>query len=465
MDIVKSESYLWHFKRLMALGAPLVVSQVLQFGIGFTDSFMVGQLGEVELSQVGLGSSYLFFLVILPVGISIGISVLMATALAKKNFDDMSEVISAGVWIHAVMVILLSPLVIWNEDILRLLGQPEDTILGAKNYIYLVGGSLLFVYLGNVFRNYLITLERGNAVLWLTLAGFIFNAIGNYIFIFGKFGAPELGLMGSALASVCTNIFVALFTIWLCLRDKMTAEIRPFSAMRRAKFSEIKRLLKIGTPMSFGIISEVGMFQIATIMVGWRGVNALAAHTAVLNTASMSFMIPLGLSIAASVRAGNAIGRVDREGLVKGALVTYGFVVSVMVFSATLFLTIPDLFSGLFIGEETQNRAEVMRLAALMFFGAALFQVFDGVQVVGISVLRGMQDAFVPAVLAFIAYWMIGVPLSYYLGFHLELGGQGVWLGLAAGLAVASVCMAVRLFVRTRPNNFARHIETLEQSA
>ncbi len=440
-----AKGYIWHFKRLMIFGIPLVFAQVLQMSIGFTDAFMVGRLGEVALAQIGQGAQFVFFLVLLPVGLSVAVSILCAQALAQENYSQLRKITRAALWIHLVVLIGIWPLMFYSGSILTALNQPDQAIEGAQSYIRIIMISMPFIYASTVLKSYLTALERGNEILIVSFAGFLFNAAGNYVLIYGHLGFPALGLIGSAIASVLTNIFMFFAVLWYCLRDKMADQIRLFTCVFRIEYENIRTLVLIGLPITLGILSEVGLFQLSTYMIGWISLTSQAAHTIVLSTASMTFMIPLGLSMAASVRAGNAEGRGDLGDLIKGSVVAYIIVTLIMCLTALLFWFFPEIFIQIFIDLEREDAAQVAKIAASMFVGAALFQIFDGAQVIGISVLRGIKDVFVPAVMAFVAYWLIGAPLSYWFGISLGLGGAGVWFGLAAGLAVASVMMLLRL--------------------
>ncbi len=447
---IKSESYAWHFKRLLIFGIPLVIAQILQMAIGVTDSIMVGRLGELPLAQIGLGASLMFFAIIAPMGYSIATSVLVSNAFARKDYLEVRRVVCMSLWQCLIFFAIAIPF-LWNADaILRAIGQPEEAIIGAANYTRIVIWAMPFIYVSAVLRGYLTALERGNAMLIVSLLGFIANIFGNYALIYGKFGMPALGLEGSAFASVITNIVMTLVVFGLCIKDPMAKTIRVFSDIWQAHWPIFWRLFAIGTPIGIGLIAEVSMFQMATVMAGWISVSALAAHTIVLNIAGLTFMIPLGLSIATSVRAGNALGRGDREGLVKGVIVSYALVTSIMVLTAFAFWFAPEFFIEQFQDKNRDDMQEVALIATSMFVAAAVFQIFDGLQVVGISALRGMQDVKIPSILAFIAYWPIGVSLSYVFAFKMDMGGAGIWFGLACGLAVASVLLGVRFAIKSR---------------
>ena len=299
-------------------------------------------------------------------------------------------------------------------------------------------------------RSFLTSLEKANAVLWITVSTAILNGVLNYAFIFGNFGAPRLGMEGAGVATLIANIVAAIAAVILVARTEDAKPYTLFTRLWRPDWLALREIGRLGAPISLSIFAEAGMFSAASIMIGWLGEIPLAAHGIALQWASVAFMVPLGLAQAGSVRVGNAAGRKDHAaiGLAGQAVVLLGLGFAVV--SATIFLTLPEPLVRLFLDQDTVDVELVVSHAVPMLYMAAAFQVFDTLQVASGSNLRGLQDTKVPMIIATLSYWVVGMGSAYLLAFPLAFGGAGVWGGLVIGLAVAAAALTTRFARRER---------------
>lgn len=451
---MKEAGLLWHLRRVLVLSVPMVGSQLLLMAIGVTDSVMVARLGEVPLAQITLATQLIFTMQLALMGIPIAMSVVLANALARKALDEARQNFRMCLWIVSALGIAAMMLLSQSAWIFRALGQPGEAITGAASYVDIALWAMLPALYIHVFRNFLVALEHNNILMLISFLGFLANILGNYALIFGHFGFPALGLVGSAYATLITHIVMLIALMIILIREPIAKKAQIFGNLLRPRMAHCWHLLKLGIPVSTGLISEVAMFQFGTIMIGWIGVSELAAHGIVLQIAGLTFMIPLGISIVASVRAGNALGSQDRVGLVRGASASMIWILGVMIATATLFVSAPEFLIGLFLDEAREDSLRVAAIAVGYLMIAAAFQIVDGAQAAFMGLLRGLQDTFIPALLAFFGYWVVGVQSGYWLAFHFGFGGQGVWAGLALGLLVTAILLGGRFIRACRPEYF-----------
>jgi len=294
------------------------------------------------------------------------------------------------------------------------------------------------------FKSYLAALERTQIVFWMTLVGAVANGFANYAFIFGNWGAPEMGIAGGAWASNITQLVmlvgVVIYALWVLPEHGI------LNRLWRPDFEMLGRVFRLGWPIGLTTLSEVALFAATALMMGWLGTVPLAAHGIALQLASITFMIHLGLANVATIRAGNAFGRGDVPHMIRGAQTV--IVISLLTALATivLFVSVPEPLIGLFMKSDEPARADILTIGVVLLAMAALFQLMDGAQVIALGLLRGVQDTRVPMVLAAVSYWVVGLPCSYVLGFVLGWEGVGVWLGLVVGLAFAGAALMLRFW-------------------
>jgi MATE family multidrug resistance protein len=314
----------------------------------------------------------------------------------------------------------------------------------AGRYLMVAGFGMIPALLVMVIKSYLAALERTQVVFWITILAAISNALANYAFIFGNWGAPELGIMGAALASLVTQ-FISLIAI-VIYAIVVLPQHQMFVRLWRPDWEALSRVFRLGLPIGVTGLSETGLFSATAIMMGWLGTVPLAAHGIALQLAGMTFMLHLGLSNAATIRAGNAYGRKDRDHLARGALVAYVMSFGMALITTTAFLIWPEALISLFMQKAEPMRVQILSIGVGLLAMAALFQMVDGAQAIALGVLRGVQDTKMPMVIAALSYWVIGIPCSYVLGFVFGFGGIGVWAGLVLGLSLAAILMSWRFW-------------------
>jgi MATE family multidrug resistance protein len=438
-------THLKEARATLALALPIVVGQVSQMLMGVVDSVMIGHIGTVPLAASAFASGVftVFFLV--------GIGLLLPVAVLASREHGAGNDAAGAVWLkHGVLLALIASaaemlamagLSRWFQH----LGQPPEVIAAVNPFYTLIAVSLVPALVFQVFRQFAEALGRPWMPMLIMLGGVALNIVLNWVLINGHLGAPALGLEGAGWATLVSRVTV-LVVIYAWLRR--AAVFRPawpaawWGGLSGARFRE---MLHIGVPAAVMLLFETGAFMTAALMMGRLGATALAAHQIALSCAAFMFMFPLGLSMAVSMRIGKAVGEGRTQALRSIGFGTLAMACMIMSVSAVVFsLAGPWLAHG-FVDDPV-----VVALAAKLLVVAAIFQLFDGGQVVGSGALRGLADVKVPAGITFVSYWLLAIPAAYLLGLHTALGAVGVWIGLATGLAVAAVSLGVRFMILTR---------------
>ena len=438
------QTYAGHASALLALGLPLVGSHLAQIAVGVTDNIMLGRYSVEALAAGTLGWSFAFVLFIMGSGFAFAVLPMVASAAAEGNSTQVRRATRMGMWISALYGVAVMPLLIWSDPILLTLGQDPQISDLASDYLGILSIGLAPSLIVMVLKSYLAALERTQVVLWITVCGAILNGLLNYALIFGNFGAPELGLQGAAIASVFVQLATLLAVVVYCML--VTPEFALFQRLWRPDPEGFRRVFQLGWPIGLTNLAESGLFSATALMMGWVGTLPLAAHGIATQLAAMTFVVHLGLSQAATVRVGQAVGRKDGTSLRDGAKVTMAVSAIFALLTIVIYLTLPEFLLGLFLDANDPDRAAIMVIGVSLLVVAALFQLVDGGQVVALGLLRGLQDTKVPMVHAVVSYWFIGVPSCYIIGFWIGLDGVGIWLGLVIGLFCASVLMSYRFW-------------------
>ena len=442
-------SFRSHLARTLVLGLPLVGAQVAQILINTTDTVMLGWLGTEELAAGVLAFQLYFVLLIVGIGFAAAVVPIVATAIGEGDETRARRGARMGLWVLLGVSLLFMVPLHFTRDILVALGQDAELAAMAARYMVIAQWSLPFALLVQGLRSFLTALEDGVGVFLVTLTTLVVNALLDWALIFGKWGFPRLELEGAAWATLLSNA-AAFALVVLYIRFKPEpARFAIFTRLWKPDTPMLRETLLLGWPIAFALLAEAGLFAISSLMLGWIGTVELAAHGIALQLASIAFMVPLGLSMAATVRVGNAYGRYDDVDL--GRAGRAGFVwagVSALV-TASLFLVAPEPLIRLFL-DDNRDAAAIIAVGVPLLAVAGLFQLTDALQVMGAGVLRGMKDTAVPMVIAVAAYWVLGVPTAYLLGFVLDYGPVGVWSGLVVGLTVAAIALYVRFRIKER---------------
>lgn len=435
-----------HMHALLVLGLPLIGSHLAQMAINITDTVMMGWYSVEALAGMVLGSSFFFTLFLVGSGFAWAVMPLVAAACEKGEDTEVRRVTRMGIWASLGFGALVLPLTWFSAPILEALGQEPAIAAIAQDYLRIAGWGMLPALLVMVLKSYLSALERTRVVLWATLAAALLNALADYALIFGAWGAPELGVRGAALASVTMQaVSLALLALYAV---RVLPAHALFHRLWRPDWAALGLVARMGVQIGLTTLAEAGLFSASTLIVGMIGTLELAAHGIALQIISVFFMVHVGLANAATVRAGRALGRGDGPGLRRGAfavvILSAGFSLLVVV----AFLAFPEAMLGLFIDPGEARRGEILAIGAGLLAVAALFQFADGAQVIALGLLRGLHDTRAPMIYAAIAYWLIGVPLSYWLAIGLDIGAVGVWWGLVTGLTLAATLMMTRFWRR-----------------
>ncbi|MEM8553631.1 MAG: MATE family efflux transporter [Pseudomonadota bacterium] len=423
-------------RALLVLGLPLVGSQLAQASIQIVDTLMLGRYDVEVLAGVVLANALFFSTFIVGSGFAWAVTPLVAAAVTKGDLVRVRRVTRMGGWASLGFAALVIPVMLSGEALFLALGQAPEQAAIAREYLSVAAWGMAPALGVMVLRSHLTAVEHTRIVLWVTLAATLLNAFLNWVFIFGNLGAPEMGARGAALASLALHI-ASLGALVLYIQ-RWFPDQALFVRLWRPDWEELGQVLKLGWPIGVALLAETGLFSAAAIMVGWVGAVELAAHGIALQLATMTFMIHMGLSHAATVRAGTAYARGDWAGLRRGGQAALIVSLSVALVSACGLVALAEPLVSLFLDPNDPSRAMIIAIGAGLVVAAAIFQMADGAQVTMISLLRGLQDTRRPMILAAFSYWIIGAPLAYVIGILWGGGAFGVWMGLVAGLTCAS---------------------------
>ena len=437
-------TYTGHARAILWLGLPLIGGHLAQFAIGLTDTVMLGWYGVAELAAITLAASYFFVFFILGAGFALAVMPMVAAAAASQDQIAVRRITRMGLWLSLGYAVLALPAMIWAGPILRVLGQGDEVSTLAAQYLRVAGWGLIPALLVMVLKSYLAALERTQVVLWITLVAAATNALANYALIFGHWGAPELGIIGAAIASVLSQA-VSLAAVIAYAALALPAHSL-FRRLWRPDWEMFGRVFRLGLPIGLTTLSEVSLFSASALMMGWLGTVPLAAHGIVVSISSGTFMVHLGLGNVATIRAGNAFGRGDRAHLARGGVVVTALSLGFAVLTILAFLLFPVPLLSLYMEDANPERQAIIGIGVGLLAIAALFQLVDSAQAMALGLLRGVQDTRVPLLIAVLSYWAVGIPSSYLLGFVFGLGGVGIWLGLVVGLACAGLLLMRRFW-------------------
>jgi len=435
--VVKSSDLFRELRLTLALALPMIVGQVSQMLIGLSDNAFIGRVGTVELAAAAFTHGIFGLFYIVGIGLLLPVGVFTARDHGAGDDAGCAAWLRHGRAMALVVGLAAFALLAGLSTQLHRFGQPPEVVAVMKPFYLLIAASLIPTLYFQVQRQYLDALGRPWVGTSIMLADIALNALLNWIFIWGHLGAPALGLAGSGAATlIARTVAVGFIALWL-RREKNDG-----GGFERTRF---RAMLQMGVPAGGSLLFESGAFAAAALMMGWLGATALAAHQIALSCAALTFMVPLGLSMAASIRISKALGGGRRDMVRAIGFGVLGLSGAIMLVFATVFMT-----GGALLARGFTADAAVITLAAQLLGVAALFQLFDGTQVVASGALRGLTDVKVPTVITFIAYWVVSLPVGYLLAFHTRLGALGLWIGLASGLACAALLLAWRFHRLTR---------------
>lgn len=445
------EAWIAESRELLKLAAPLVLTQLAQMAIMTTDVIMLGRLGKTALASAALGNTVFFFTWLIGCGPVAAVAPMIAQILGAHPRDraGVRAVVRMGFWSVLMVSLPLLTFLLFTEQVLLLLGQEPELAHGAGIFVHYLCIGLPFSLGYQVLRNYSTALSRPNASLWVMVVAIFFNASLDYALIFGHFGFPRLELRGAGIASASSYTFSFLamvLAVWLIPELR---KYRVFRRFHRAHWDHLREVFRLGMPIGLTMIFEAMLFNAATLIMGTFGTAAVAAHQIAMNVPSITFMVPLGIGMAATVRVGLAAGARDGDAVRRAGYSAMIMAASFMTATGILLSLFPSAIANLYFADTAHNQ-DVIALAIVFLHVAAAFQVFDGLQVVGALSLRGLKDARAPMWIAGFSYWLGGFPVCLWLAFGMKMNGFGIWIGLAFGLFVAAVTMTTRFYVLSR---------------
>jgi MATE family multidrug resistance protein len=436
----------------LVLAWPLILTNLAQTLMTATDVVMMGWLGPDALAAGALGANLYFATMIFGLGLTTATAPMIARELGRKGHSvrDVRRTVRQGMWMAAGVTVPIW-IVLWqSEAILLAMGQQPTLAKSAADYVQALQWSLLPFFFFLVLRSFVSALERPLWALAAGVAGVVANAAMTWCLIFGNLGFPRLGLVGAGIATTLADTLMFVLLAAVILTDRRFRRYHLLGRFWRADWPRFRELWHLGLPIGATLVFEVAVFNGATFLMGLIGAAALAAHSVSMQLASLSFMVPLGLAQAATVRVGRAFGAHDREGVRRAGWTAYVMGVGFMALTGLAMVLMPRTLVGLFLDLDMPANAPVIELAVSFLMVAALFQVADGGQAVAAGMLRGLHDTRVPMVYAGIGYWGIGLLLGVGLAFQDGLAGFGLWIGLATGLTVVALLLLVRWLRRER---------------
>jgi multidrug resistance protein, MATE family len=431
----------------LQLAVPMITGQLAHMAMNFCDSLMVGYyLGVVPLAASSLAINIQAPAFVASIGLMSAVGVRAAQSLGAGRRDTAGEILRHGVFMGLVTGILIASMLWLVEPLFHRMRQDPEVVRQAVPFLRFFAWSIVPTLVFQALKQYCEAHNLPRAPMWSALAAVSLNLVLNYALIFGHLGAPALGLPGSGLATLISRcVLLLMLALWAWNSRALRDEIRAIHWLRPFRWLQFRALLSLGIPGSIQLLMEVVAFAGAAVMMGRLGAPALAAHQIAMTYASSMFMVPLGLAFATSLKLGQAFGAGERERLRRIGFSGLAMAAMAMCAGAVLFSLFGRWLAGWFTTDP-----EVIMIAAALLAVAGVFQVVDGIQVVGMSALRGLSDVRVPTLIAFCAYWVVALPLCYWLGFHLHFGPEGIWWGLAAGLGCAAALLVWRVAKKTR---------------
>ena len=446
--------YTKEFRYNLQLAYPVILGMIGHTLVGIVDNIMVGKIGPTELAAVSLGNSFIFIAMSLGIGFSTAITPLVAEAHGKGNREEGRLAFHHGLYLCTILGLFLFSVIFFSKPLLSYMGQPEAVVKLAKPYLDIVGFSLVPLIMYQAYKQFADGMSQTKYSMWATILGNVANVIINYFFIYGIWIFPKLGIIGAAIGTIASRIIMLVFMHYSMQRKtKFHYYFEDFSIKEIKKEINLK-IIRLGFPSSMQMFFEVALFTGAIWLCGMIGTTSQAANQIALSLASLTFMFAMGLSVTGMIRVGNQKGKQDFQMLRTVGLSIFLLTVILEIVFALLFIVFHQVLPYIFVNMEQTatllENQEVIAISAQLLIVAAFFQISDGIQVVVLGALRGLQDVKIPMYITFVAYWLIGFPVSIYLGLQTDLKAVGVWIGLLAGLTAAALFLYLRFNYLTK---------------
>jgi len=445
---VKFSKYTKEFSYNLQLAYPVILGMLGHTLIGIVDNFMVGNLGSTELAAVSLGNSFIFIGMSLGIGFSTAITPLIAEADAEKDDKKIRTTFHHGLLLCTILGIAVFILIVLSKPIMNLMNQPEAVVKLATPYIDWVAFSLIPVIVFQGYKQFADGLSQTKYSMYAIYLANVVHVFFNYVLIYGVWGFPKLGILGAALGTVISRIMMVVFMHYILRRNAAFRRYFKNFSFKEIRKSILKRIINLGFPSAMQMLFEVTLFTAAIWLSGSLGKNSQAANQIALIMASTTFMFAMGFSVTAMIRMGFHKGSKDFKSLIITARSIFLLTIIFEMFFGLVFVIfhnyLPHLFLNMSDPAQALDNAAIISIASKLLLVAAVFQISDGIQVVVLGALRGLQDVKIPMYITFVAYWVVGFPTSYYLGKHTNLGATGIWIGLLAGLTAAALFLYIR---------------------
>lgn len=446
--------YTREFSYNMKLAYPVILGMVGHTLIGIVDNIMVGKLGSTELAAVSLGNSMIFIAMSIGIGFSTAITPIVAEADAEAATSKIRSAFQHGLFLCTILGLLLFLLVVFSKPLMDLLHQPDDVIALARPYLDWVAFSLVPLIIYQGYKQFADGLSMTKYAMYAIILANIIHVIINYLLIYGIWIFPKMGIIGAALGTVISRIMMVVFMYVILVRRPQLRQYFEHFSFSEIKKTAIQKMVNLGLPSAMQMLFEVVLFTAAIWLCGNIGKTSQAANQIALSLASMTFMFAMGLSVVSMIRVSNHKGLHDYKNLIVVARSVFLLSIIIEIIFAALFVVLHNILPHFFLNMESATQildnSEVIAIASKLLLVAAVFQISDGIQVVVLGALRGLQDVKIPMYITFVAYWIIGFPISYYLGKYSTLGAVGVWLGLLAGLTAAAIFLYLRFHYLTK---------------
>jgi MATE family multidrug resistance protein len=431
------------------LALPIALTQLGQVAMMTTDLMLIGHLGDNAIAGAALGQTVLFAAFMLGMGLVSAVSPLAAQAFGAREPRMVRRALRVGLWAALMLGVPMTALQYKGEELMLAFGQDGDTARLAGLYLMGLGWSLVPGLWFIALRGFMGAVNRPEPALWITLAAIPVNGLLAYALIYGVAGLPRLELLGAGVATTVVNLGMCIAGFIVAYTQAPFRKFRVLGRFWRLDWVLLWRLIVVGAPISGAFLLEYGLFATATIMMGWIGTTAIAAHQIALQTASVLFMVPFGIAMAATVRVGHAVGRRDAAGTRRAGFAAIGLGAAFMSVMVLVIVAFRDVIPLMFLGAGATDAGATVALAAtLLAFGATFF-IVDGVQSIASGALRGLNDTRIPMIFAAISFWVVGFATSYILGFPLKLEAVGIWIGFTVGLGVYALLLVWRFNLLT----------------
>jgi multidrug resistance protein, MATE family len=439
-------------RAMLSLAWPLILTNVTMVLINATDVFLLAQVGPDALAASAMGSGIVIAMMLFGIGLVIASSPMIASEIGRKKHSvrDVRRTFRQSLWAAVTITIPIWVLLWFTEDMLRAAGQPERLAADTGLFVRALQWQILPALGIVALRSFMSALELP---LWTMIAGIvavIVNAVVNYALIFGHFGLPALGLWGAGIGSSVTQLFQFLFLVGVAVLHPRFRRYRIFGRWWRADWPRFRTIWRLGAPIGLHMGFEASVFAAAVILMGYIGTASVAAHAVAIQIASLTFMVPLGIGQAATVRVGIGYGQGDRAAIRRSGWTAYVLGVGFMTAMAAIIWIMPRTLAEVFLDPQLAGNTEVLNLTVAFLGVAAVFQIVDGAQVVGAGMLRGLHDTTWPMIFAAFGYWAVGIGVGALLAFSFGWDGVGIWVGLAVGLAIVAALILWRWIARER---------------